>query len=180
MQLVRSRASVGDTNAEALLYLAIASARRTIDLTSAYFAPREEFVEALCAARERGVRVRVLVPGEHIDKQIVRRAGQDTYASLLDCGVEIHEYAPTMLHAKTLVIDDAWATVGSVNFDNRSFACNDEATLCVQSRAVAALLTERFEQDLARSDQVRPGEWKRRGPVARAAEAATRLVRRQL
>ncbi|WP_372787955.1 phosphatidylserine/phosphatidylglycerophosphate/cardiolipin synthase family protein [Paraconexibacter sp.] len=180
MQLVRSRASVGDTNAEALLYLAIASARSTIDLTSAYFAPREEFSEALCEAARRGVRVRVLVPGEHADKQIVRRAGQDTYAPLLDCGIAIHEYAPTMLHAKTLVIDGAWTTIGSINFDNRSFSRNDEATLCVQSREVAALLSEQFERDLERSDRVHPGEWRRRGPLARAAEIATRVVRREL
>ena len=180
MQLVRSRAGVGDTNAEALMYLAIASARSTIDLTSAYFAPRAEFTGALCEAAKRDVRVRIVVPGEHADKELVRRAGQDTYEELLDCDIEVHEYAPTMLHAKSLVIDGAWSTVGSVNFDNRSFCRNDEATLCVQSRAVAGKLTAQFERDLECSDRIEPGRWKRRGPVRRVAETATRLVRREL
>jgi len=180
MQLVRSRATVGDTNAEALMYLALASARETIDLTSAYFAPNEEFAGALCEAVGRGVRVRVLVPGEHADKEIVRLAGQDTYKTLLDCDVHLYEYGPTMLHAKTLVVDGAWATIGSVNFDNRSFSRNDEATLCVQSTAVAALLTEQFEKDLAVSDRIDPSSWHRRSPLRRAGELATRVVRREL
>lgn len=180
MQLVRSRATVGDTNAEALLFLAIASARRSIDLTSAYFAPNAALTSALCAARGRGVRVRVLVPGEHADKDLVRRAGQDTYEALLDCGVEVHEYGPTMLHAKTLTVDEAWATIGSINFDNRSFSRNDEATLCVQSREVAGLLTAQFERDLAVSDRIDPQAWEERGVLQRARETATRVVRREL
>lgn len=180
MQLVRSRATVGDTNAEALLFLAIASARRTIDLTSAYFAPNEAFTDALCEARARDVRVRVLVPGEHADKDIVRRAGQDTYEPLLACGIEVYEYGPTMLHAKTLVVDGAWATVGSINFDNRSFARNDEATLCIQSDAVAGLLTEQFEADVAVSTLIDPDEWEGRGALQKAREKATRVVRREL
>ncbi len=180
MQLVRSRAGVGDSNAEALMYLAIASARESVDLTAAYFAPRPAFVAALCETRKRDVRVRILVPGRHIDKQLVRIAGRAVYAELIDCGIEVHEYCPTMLHAKTLVVDGAWATVGSVNFDNRSFERNDEATLCVQSRDVARELTEQFERDLDASELIDPERWARRGPLARASEAATRLVRREL
>ena len=98
-----------------------------IDLTSAYFAPRPAFIEALSDAADRGVAVRVLVPGEHIDKDFVRTAGRATYGELLRCGVRICEYGPTMLHAKALVVDGAWSAVGSVNFDNRSFQLNDEA-----------------------------------------------------
>ena len=94
MQVVRSRAGVGDTNAEALYFLAIASARRSLDLTNAYFAPRPAFVEALCDAAERGVAVRVIVPGPHIDKELVRQAGRRAYRQLLDCGVRIWEYEP--------------------------------------------------------------------------------------
>lgn len=180
MQLVRSRAGVGDTNAEALMYLAIASARETIDLESAYFAPRPAFVHALCEAARRGVRVRVVVPGRHADKQLVRVAGRAVYSELVACGIEVSEYDATMLHAKTLIVDGAWATVGSVNFDNRSFERNDEATLCVQSPKVARELTERFEDDLARSTRIEPSRWSRRGPAERAAEAATRLLRREL
>ncbi len=181
MQLVRSSAGVGDTDVEALYFLAIACARETLDLTAAYFAPRPAFVDALCeAAGERGVRVRVLVPGTHIDKQVIRTAGRHAYDRLLSCGAEVFEYRPTMLHAKTLCIDGAWATVGSVNFDNRSFQQNDEATLCVQSRTVAGQLTEAFEADLAVSEAFDRERWRRRPRRQRLAESTLKLARREL
>jgi cardiolipin synthase A/B len=180
MQVVRSSAGVGDTNMEALYYLAIAAAERSLDLTAAYFAPRPAFTEALVAAAERGVRVRVLVPGERTDKPAVRTAGRASYDELLNGGVEVYEYGPTMLHAKTLVLDGIWSSVGSVNFDNRSFQQNDEATLCVQSEAFAAELARQFERDLALAERMQPGQWRRRGPAHRGAEAALRLARREL
>jgi cardiolipin synthase A/B len=180
MQLVRSRAGVGDTNVEALYFLAIESAQQTLDLTAAYFAPRPAFVQVLCEAAERGVRARVVVPGPHIDKEFVRIAGRDTYEQMLECGVEVFEYQPTMLHAKTLCIDGAWASVGSVNFDNRSFQLHDEATLCVQSERFAAQLTERFEADLEVSEAIEPGRWRRRPLHQRVAERALRVARREL
>jgi cardiolipin synthase len=180
MMVVRSSAGVGDTNAEALYYLAIAAARSRLDLTAAYFVPRPAFTEALCDAAGRGVRVRVLVPGPHIDKAPVRIAGRASYDQLVDCGVEVHEYQPTMLHAKTMVVDGAWSSVGSVNFDNRSFQLHDEATLCVQSEAFARELTEQFERDLEVSERIEPGRWNRRGPAQRAGEAALKLARREL
>jgi cardiolipin synthase A/B len=180
MMVVRSSAGVGDSNAEALYYLAIAAARRTLDLTAAYFVPRPAFTEALCEAASRGVRVRVLVPGPHIDKSLVRVAGRAAYDDLIACGVEVHEYAPTMLHAKTMVVDGVWSSVGSVNFDNRSFQLHDEATLCVRSEAFAAELTEQFERDLGDAEKIEPGRWARRGARRRASESVTRLARREL
>ena len=180
MQLVRSKAGVGDTNVEALYFLAIESARRTLDLTAAYFAPRPAFVEALCDAAHRGVQVRVLVPGPHIDKEFVRIAGRGAYDALLDCGVEIFEYQPTMLHAKTLCVDGTWSSVGSVNFDNRSFQLHDEATLCVQSERFAARLTDQFEADLDVSEAIRPGRFDERPRRQRAAERVLTLARREL
>ncbi len=180
MQLVRSSARVGDTNAEALTFLALASARRSIDLTSAYFAPRPAFTEALADACERGVRVRILVPGQHGDKQIVRVAGRAAYDALLAAGAEIYEYAPTMLHAKVLTIDEAWSSIGSINFDNRSFQLQDEATLAVQSRKVAARLTDCFAVDVERAERIEPHRWRRRAPTLRLREAATAVVRREL
>jgi cardiolipin synthase len=212
MQVVRSSAGIGDTNVEALYFLAIASARERIELTAAYFVPRPAFIEALCDAADRGVAVRVLVPGSHIDKGFVRTAGRGTYEALLACGVrtrvlvpgphidkevvrvagrveydrlleagvEIYEYQPTMLHAKTLCIDGVWASVGSVNFDNRSFQANDEATLCVQSERVGGQLTQAFEADLEVAERKRPGRWRRRPLRQRVAERATKLIRREL
>ncbi|HEX2467229.1 MAG TPA: phospholipase D-like domain-containing protein [Solirubrobacterales bacterium] len=180
MQLVRSSAKVGDTNVEALYYLAIASARESMELTAAYFVPRPAFTEALAEAAQRGVEVRVLVPGPHTDKELVRVAGRAAYAQLLDAGVRIFEFAPTMLHAKSLVVDGAWASVGTVNFDNRSFQLHDEVTLCVWDQSFAAELHEQFERDLERAEPIDPKRWDQRAPHQRAAEAATRLLRREL
>jgi cardiolipin synthase A/B len=122
----------------------------------------------------------VLVPGPHIDKQFVRVAGRAVYEELLECGVEVFEYQPTMLHAKTLCVDGVWSSVGSVNFDNRSFQLHDEATLCVQSEAFAGKLTAQFERDLERSDAIEPGRWRDRPLHHRARERAMALARREL
>ena len=180
MQVVRSTAEVGDTNVEALYFLAIACARETLHLTSAYFAPRPAFIEALTDAAGRGVDVRILVPGPHTDKGFVRQAGHSVYEELLEGGVRIYEFCPTMIHAKTLTIDGAWSSVGSVNFDNRSFQLQDEVTLCVSSTEFAAKLDEQFGRDLERSAEIEPGRWNGRPVYARASEAVVRLARREL
>jgi cardiolipin synthase len=180
MQLVRSRSGVGDTNVESLYYLAIASARESLDLTAAYFVPRPAFTDALVDAARRGVQLRILVPGPHIDKEFVRTAGRDAYRELLDADARIFEYQPTMLHAKSMVVDGAWSSVGTVNFDNRSFQLHDEVTLCVWDSHFAGLLTEQFERDLERSEEIDPARWARRGLGARASETAMRILRREL
>ncbi len=180
MQVVRSTATVGDTNIEALYFLAIECARKSLHLTSAYFAPRPAFVEALTDAAQRGVDVRVLVPGPYTDKDFVRQAGRATYEQLLESDVRVYEYSPTMIHAKTLTIDGVWSSVGSVNFDNRSFQLQDEVTLCVCSAEFAGLLDEQFERDLERSDEIDLERWNGRAPAARVKEALMTLVRREL
>ncbi len=180
MQVVVSGPGVNHTNTEAMYFLAIASARHTIQMTTAYFAPRPMFVEALRAAARRGVDVQIIVPGPHIDKHVVRSAGRAVYAPLLEAGVSIYEYQPTMLHAKTLVIDGRWCSIGSANFDNRSFALNDEATLCVQSTRVTDQLAHAFENDREVSLQIQESSWTWRSPHHRIAEAGARLLRREL
>ena len=180
MQVVVSGPGVNHTNTEAMYFLAIASARHTIQMTTAYFAPRPMFVEALRAAARRGVDVQIIVPGPHIDRQVVRSAGRAEYAALLEDGIAIFEYQPTMLHAKTLVIDGRWCSIGSANFDNRSFALNDEATLCVQSTRVADQLVHMFETDREQSERIEEPRWRRRSPHHRVAEAGARLLRREL
>jgi len=165
---------------EALYYLAIASAKRSIDLTAAYFVPRPAFIEALAKAAQSDVRIRILVPGPHIDKGFVRVAGRAAYESLLDAGIEIHEYQRTMLHAKTMVVDDTWSSVGTVNFDNRSFQLHDEVTLCVWSEQFAGRLGEAFVNDLEHSDRMQLERWKRRGVRDRVAQGVSKLARREL
>jgi cardiolipin synthase len=180
MQVIRSSAGVGDTNVETLYYLAIAAATTSIDLTSAYFAPRPAFLGALVDAARRGVRVRVLVPGEHIDKDVVRHAGRATYGELLRGGVRVFEYGPTMLHAKGLVVDGVWSALGSANFDNRSFQLNDEAVLCTQDEEFAGHLTAAFEKDLTVSREITLEDWSSRSVWERGREVAARLLRREL
>jgi cardiolipin synthase A/B len=180
MQLVRSKSGVGDTNVETLYYLAIASARESLDLTAAYFVPRPAFTDALAEAADRGVDVRILVPGPHIDKEFVRVAGRDSYAQLLEAGARIFEFQPTMLHAKSLTIDGCWSSVGTVNFDNRSFQLHDEIMLGVWDSHFASLLTEQFDEDIKRSDEITSERWEARGARRRAAEVSMRAFRREL
>jgi cardiolipin synthase A/B len=180
MQVMRSSATVGDTNAEALVYLALAAAKRSIELTSAYFVPRPAFTEALLEAARRGVELCILVPGSHIDKEFVRTAGRASYEDLLEAGIRLFEYCPTMLHAKSLVVDGIWSCVGSINFDNRSFQLHDEVALCVQSERFAGELHDSFEKDLSVSEEIDPEHWRERPRTQRAREALTKVARREL
>jgi cardiolipin synthase len=180
VQVTRSTAEKGSTDAEHLFYAAIACARERIWVTTSYFAPRRAFVEALCAASARGVDVRVLTNGPHIDKQVVRQAGHLTYERMLACGVRIFEYQRTLLHAKVLIVDANWATVGSINFDNRSFALNDELNLSVRDRAVTVELERHFRADIDDAVELDLAAWRARPAVVRARELASAAVRREL
>jgi cardiolipin synthase A/B len=180
VQVIRSTAEKGSTDAEHLFYGAIACARERIWVTTAYFAPRRAFVDALCAASARGVDVRVLTNGPHIDKQVVRQAGRRVYDRVLECGVRIFEYQRTMLHAKVLIVDANWATVGSINLDNRSFALNDELNLSLRDRAVVAELEKHFLADLDDAVELELTAWRARPVTERARELTSALVRREL
>jgi cardiolipin synthase len=153
----------GGSESMHLMYLlTIAAATRSIDLEAAYFVPDQLITQALLAARHRGVRIRVILQGEYTDADAVRLASRASWGPLLLAGVEIHEYQPTMLHNKLLVVDGEMVSVGSTNFDIRSFRLNDEASLNVYDRTFAARMTEVFEQDLAQSRRYTYGMWTRR------------------
>jgi cardiolipin synthase len=167
------------TRARILFQTLIASARRSIDITSPYFLPdRSARAELLKAVRERGVRVRVLVPGEHADHLLTRRSSRRLYGELLQGGVEIHEYLPSMHHAKVMVVDGSWSVVGTTNFDNRSFGLNDEVNLATCEPALAARLDEDFGRDLSRSHRVSYEEWKDRPLTERVVEKLGFFLRR--
>ena len=180
VQVTRSSAEKGSSDAEQLFYAAIACARERLWLTTAYFAPRRAFVDALCGAARRGVDVRILVNGPHIDRQLVRRSGQQTYDTLLACGARVFEYQRTMLHAKTLMVDSVWATVGSINFDNRSFSLNDELNLAVRDGSVVAAFEKHFLTDLDDAVELDLDTWRTRPLASRAKEVVGALVRREL
>jgi cardiolipin synthase len=139
----------GGSESMHLMYLmAIAAAENTIDVHASYFIPDELAVQAMRAALKRGVRIRVLVPGEHIDSETVRIASKKLWGDLLREGAEVYEYKPTMMHVKSLIVDGLLVSVGSTNFDMRSFSLNDEASLNVYDREFAARMTRTFEADL--------------------------------
>jgi len=153
----------GGSESMHLMYLlAVAAAEKTIDLTSSYFVPDELIIQALKDARQRGVRVRVLLPGEHIDSISVHFASKAGWGELLLAGIEIHEFEPTMLHTKMLVVDQELVSVGSTNFDIRSFRLNDEASLNLYDHDFAARMTEVFESDLLRAKQYNLEMWQQR------------------
>jgi cardiolipin synthase len=171
----------GGSESMHLMYLmAIAAATRSIDLEASYFVPDALIVDALLAARKRGVRIRVLVPGEHIDSETVRLASKATWGPLLESGVEISEYIPTMLHVKLLVVDGELVSVGSTNFDVRSFRLNDEASLNVYNRDFAARMTAVFEADLAKSSPYTVARWKDRPLREKVIEKLVWPIRSQL
>jgi cardiolipin synthase A/B len=171
----------GGSESMHLMYLlALAAAVRTIDLAAAYFVPDELAMRAIVDARRRGVRVRVMLPGPHTDAESVRIASKATWGRLLESGVEIHVYQPTMLHTKLLIVDNELVSVGSTNFDPRSFRLNDEANLNVYDTTFAGQMTKVFEQDLASSVPYTIDMWKRRPLREKLVEKLLRPIRSQL
>jgi cardiolipin synthase A/B len=171
----------GGSESMHLMYLmAIAAAQDSIDLTASYFVPDELIIQALLAARRRGVRIRVLLPGEHIDSQTVKLASKASWGKLLQAGIEIHEYEPTMIHVKSLVVDRELVSVGSTNFDIRSFRLNDEASLNVYDRGFAEHMTEVFERDLLKSKRYTYALWAQRPLRVKLAEKLVWPIRSQL
>jgi len=164
-----------------LMYLlSITAAVHTIDLSAAYFVPDDLTRLSIRAALERGVRVRIIVPGGHIDTEVVRKASRAKWGELLAAGAEIHEFQPTMFHCKMLIVDQLMVSVGSTNFDNRSFRLNDEANLNVYDAEFAAHLGTVFEQDLKRARRITYEEWKARPWQERLLEHASALLSSQL
>ena len=171
----------GGSESMHLMYLmTIAASTRTIDLAASYFVPDELAVQALLEARKRGVRVRILLPGEHTDSDAVRMASKAEWGPLLQAGVEISEYRPTMLHTKLLVVDTEMVSVGSTNFDIRSFQLNDEASLNVYDATFAQAMTKVFEADLAKSKRYTYELWEQRPYKEKFAEKFLLPIKSQL
>ena len=177
--LMYSSPSLGSTAAERFFFTAIAAARERCWLTSAYFVPNRHFRRLLCEAADRGVDVRVLTPGANTDRTSTWYAARAHYEELIHAGVRIHEYRPTMVHAKTLVIDGVWAAVGTLNFDNRSMVLNDEVGLLAWDPTLGRELETAFVADLAFADEITvDAERARTGTADRLREwAACRVAR---
>jgi cardiolipin synthase A/B len=178
-QMVKSSPVGGSFQNYMLFLLSIMSAKKSILITNSYFIPDDTMIEALLHAAARGVRVVILVPGK-IDHQITYRASRSNYGRMLLGGIEIFEYMAALMHAKTMVVDGIWATVGSTNFDNRSFALNEELNLTVYDAGLAQRLQEAFAQDLRYSRKITYEEWDSRGMGERIYELFAFPVREYL
>ena len=179
-QMFSSSPSSGSESMQLMYHLAITAAERSIDLSVAYFVPDELTQKLLMDALARGVRVRFITPGEHTDTDTVKAASRATWGPLLQAGALIYEYQPTMYHCKVMIVDQLLVSVGSTNFDNRSFRLNDEANLNVYDAAFAKRQTEVFEDDLKRSRRVTYEEWLNRPLREKAHEKLTGWLRSQL
>jgi cardiolipin synthase A/B len=176
--LLHMAPTIGSTPAERFLALSIAGARKRLYIANSYFVPDDDFRRLLIAAAKRGVDVRVLTTGPKTDVKTTRWAGRARYEELLEGGVKIYEYMPTMMHAKTLVADGLWSSVGTMDFDNRSLAFNDESNLNVLDAAVAATMDSLFLDDLKYAHEIKLQEFRRRSLVERALEGwATAMSR---
>ena len=179
-QMFKSSPMEGSESARLMYLLSITAAERSIQVGNAYFVPDDLTTETLVAAVDRGVSVEVLVPGEQIDSLMVRGASRHRWGHLLQHGVRIFEFEPTMYHCKLMIIDALWTSVGSANFDNRSFRLNDEANLNVMDREFAADATREFEEDKRRAREVTYRDWLDRPAWQRATDAGAALLRSQL
>ena len=180
LETIMSSPEIGASSVRIMYYLSIICARSSIFIANPYFVPDGAAIEALLDARRRGVDVRVMVSGIHNDNWLARRNSVRLYGPLLRAGIRIFDYNRTMLHHKTMVVDACWVTVGTTNFDNRSFSHNEESNVCCYDRALAREMNAVFEADMDGCAEVTYEAWKRRGWVQRAGEVLAAFVEEQI
>jgi cardiolipin synthase len=179
-QVFKSSRDGGSESMHLMYLLSSVSAARSIDLAMAYFVPDDLSEMALIDAIKRGVKVRIILPGPYTDTEVLRTASHAKWGRLLRAGAEIYEFQPTMFHCKVMVVDGLWSTVGSTNFDNRSFRLNDEANLNVLSASFAQRQTAIFNDDLKRSRRITYEEWEHRSWKEKLSERVEGLLDSQL
>jgi len=164
-----------------LMYLlAITAARKSIALSNSYFVPDELTIRTLIDAARRGVKIRVVTPSEHIDSEVVRLASRSDWGPMLEAGIEFAEYQPTMFHVKGIVVDGVFSSVGSTNFDNRSFRLNDEANLNVLSPDFGRIQQQVFEADWAKARRITLDDWRHRPWTEKLLERVAKTLHTQL
>lgn len=156
--------TTGSTPAERFLALSIAASRKSLYITNSYFVPDDDFRRLLKRAAARGVDVRILTVSSKTDVKTTWYAGRHWYEDLLAAGIRIYEYQPTMIHSKTIVVDGLWSSVGSMNFDNRSLAFNNESNLVVLDQGFGAAMDSTFMNDLQHSKEIKLDEFRKRSP----------------
>lgn len=180
LQTVMSSPETGASTVRVMYTLAISSAGRSIEIANPYFVPGHLAIDLFRDAVKRGVRVRIMVAGTRNDTVMARLNSIRLYGALLEAGVELLEYNRTMMHHKTMVVDGLWATVGTTNFDNRSFAHNEENNVCLCDEEFSRELNEMFEQDAALCERVSLEAWRRRPLTDKVLQALASLFQDQV
>jgi cardiolipin synthase A/B len=178
VQCVRGASETGWSDMATLYRTLLQLSRRRIRITTPYFVPDADLGERLCAAADRGVDVQVLLPGPVMDKRFVQIAAEGSYDSLLEHGIAVWNFQPTMLHAKVMTVDGLVANVGSANFNPRSLTWDEEINVVALDAALTSVLDAQFDDDLERSVRIEPGRWRRRSSLQQAAERALAPIRR--
>jgi cardiolipin synthase len=169
-QVFKSAPGEGSDSVQLMFLISIAAADKNIRIASAYFVPDDRTLSTLEDAAKRGVKIEIIVPGKEIDQTVVRKASRALWGDLLKAGVKIYEYQPTMFHCKVMIVDDIWVSVGSTNFDNRSFELNDEANLNIYDNKFAREQIGVFEKDKEQSTEITYQAWKHRPIIERMVE----------
>ena len=177
--LVKSSPADRATPSRVVFQMLIEGAVTSIDISTPYFLPDKACRRALVRAAQRGVQVRVNVPGRHTDQRWVRLTSRRMYRELLEAGVRIYEYRPAMTHVKTVMVDGVWAMIGTTNIDNRSFEHNDEVNVAFREQGVTARLRHDFEADLAASDEVTLEMWFARPALEKIVGPVCWILERQ-
>ena len=180
VQTVMSSPESGVSSVRLMHYLPIVCARRSIYISNPYFIPDQAAIDTLVEAKRRGVDVRIMISGKHNDNWLARKNSTRLYGQLLEAGVTVLEYNRTMLHQKTLVVDGQWVSIGTTNFDNRSFAHNEETSVCIKAPELAAFMEQTFRSDMRACDRVELEAWQRRGLVMKSLEAVASLLEAQV
>jgi cardiolipin synthase A/B len=178
VQCVRGASEVGPSEIFTLFRALCQLAQHRIRIATAYFVPDDEIIDRLVQALHRGVEVDLLLPGRHADKRFVQLAGEASYASLLDAGVRLWTFEPSMLHAKVMTVDGILANIGSANLNARSTTLDEEINVVAMDRTLVGVLDEQFDDDLGRSTRMQARRWEHRSVVQRAAEAAVAPIKR--
>jgi cardiolipin synthase len=162
IQCVRGQSATGGSDLAGVFRTLLQLAQRQLRVTTAYFVPDDELTKQLCEASTRGVRVQILLPGPHADKRFVQLAGEENYETLIEAGVELWNFQPSMMHAKIMTVDGQVANVGSANFNSRSLKCDEEINMVIFDHSIVDTLDGHFDDDLERSVRIDPRRWKQR------------------
>jgi cardiolipin synthase len=180
VQSVRGASESGCSDISTLFLTLLQLAQERVRIATAYFVPDTQLNERLCAAAERGVEVEILLPGPHADKRFVQLAGQSSYKRLLECGVKIWHFEPSMLHAKIMTVDGVVANIGSANLNARSTELDEEINLVAFDADLVRVLDAQFDEDLRRSKAIVPGRWEDRSLRQRVSERVAGLLRHEM